>query len=196
VTFPVEPPAGSGEPGPDSLEDLTGREPLTAADRAESPETEQTQPSAKDRAAEGPPGPTVEVAAADTSTETGPLEPVHPAPDPGADAASLAAPASGPEEPFTVGEKIRSVLEALLAATDRAEGETGAALSVLRWLIRSRWIAGRILPLFPPLEDEQAWHSWLTVAAGLALNLTSDGYELDVDEARAVGREILAELLV
>jgi hypothetical protein len=101
---------------------------------------------------------------------------------------------AGEEERFTVGEKIGSLLD-LVLNTPRGsdDARTRAALSALKFARRSG-LLDRFVVLFPPLEDEDAWHEWITAAVGVALNLTSDGYAVDVEAARELGAQVLGAL--
>jgi hypothetical protein len=100
-------------------------------------------------------------------------------------------PPAGPPG-FTSGEKIASVLDVVLTG-EPSDPKARAVLSTIRTARRFR-LLGPVLEAFPPLEDPAAWDQWLALAAGVALNLISDGVDVDLEAARAVGADVLAQL--
>lgn len=94
---------------------------------------------------------------------------------------------------YTAPEKIASVVRVVLARPS-ADPKVGALLAVLTSPLGSRLLVRPMLALLPPMDEPDGWDDWLAVLAGTALELVSDGRELDVDQARADARFILAAL--
>jgi hypothetical protein len=97
------------------------------------------------------------------------------------------------EPGFTAPEKISSVVERVLSAPTAGDPKLAAAMRALR-AGRRFGLFGPLLALLPPADDPAQWDSFLVLATGLALNLTSDGVDVDVDQAREAGAQLLAEL--
>jgi hypothetical protein len=102
--------------------------------------------------------------------------------------------APAPAASFTVGEKIRSLLDVVLRNPEAPKDATAAAtLRAFRTAERFG-LTKPVARMFPSLDDEEAWHAWLAIATGVCLELTSDGVELDVEACRRAARLVLAEL--
>jgi hypothetical protein len=112
---------------------------------------------------------------------------VEPAVDTGA-----AAEAAAPVDSFTSGEKIRSLVDLVLNAPP-PDARTRSAVAAIKTAQRFRLLRP-ILDTFPPLDDPQAWDEWIATAVGVALNLVSDGVDVDVDELERQGALILGQL--
>jgi hypothetical protein len=112
---------------------------------------------------------------------------VEPAVDTGA-----AAEAAAPVDSFTSGEKIRSLLDLVMNAPP-PDARTRSAVAAIKTAHRFRLLRP-ILDTFPPLDEPGEWDEWIAVAVGVALNLVSDGVEVDVDELERHGALVLASL--
>jgi hypothetical protein len=96
-------------------------------------------------------------------------------------------------EAFTAPEKIGSVVGAVL---DRPspEPKVAALLAVIASPLGHRLLVRPMLALLPPLDQPGEWDEWLGLLAGCALELVSDGVEVDVDQARESARVVLGLL--
>lgn len=112
--------------------------------------------------------------------------------DHGETAAVPGAGASPGPDSFTAPEKISSVAQAVLAKP--AEPKVAALLAVITSPLGKRLLLQPMLALLPPLDAPAEWDAWLAVLAGCALELASDGVIVDVDQAQAQARYLLAEL--
>lgn len=95
-------------------------------------------------------------------------------------------------EAFTAPEKITSVVRAVLARP--GEPKVRALVAVITSPLGERLLLRPMLALLPPLDQPGEWDEWLAVLAGCALELASDGVNVDVDQARADARFMLAAL--
>jgi hypothetical protein len=95
-------------------------------------------------------------------------------------------------EAFTAPEKITSVVRAVLARP--GEPKVRALLAVITSPLGDRLLLRPMLAMLPPLDQPGEWDEWLAVLAGCALELASDGVTVDVDQARADARFMLAAL--
>jgi hypothetical protein len=96
---------------------------------------------------------------------------------------------------FTSGEKIRTVFEAM---QDRLAGDGSGGAKLIRRGIKVASMAGLLEPLvsqLPGWDEPDEWDARLTFAVGLALALMSDGYDPDLEGARAVAVEVLGNLV-
>jgi hypothetical protein len=100
---------------------------------------------------------------------------------------------SAPPVLFTAPDKIVSVARAV-AARPGADPKVAALVSVLGSRVGRSLITDRLLELLPPLDDPDEWDELLGMLVGVALNLTSDGLELDVDACRSAGAELLGRV--
>lgn len=96
-------------------------------------------------------------------------------------------------EAFTAPEKLASVVHAVLA-TPSGDPKLQAALAALTSSLGRRLLVEPMLGLLPPLDQPDEWDAWLSLIAGAALELTSDGAEVDVDLARQDARALLVAL--
>lgn len=103
------------------------------------------------------------------------------------------APAEPAPERFTAPDKVVSVARAV-AARPSADPKVSALVAVLGSRMGRALITDRLLELLPPLDDPDEWDQFLAMLVGVALNLTSDGLELDVDVCRQAGAELLGRV--
>jgi hypothetical protein len=96
-------------------------------------------------------------------------------------------------ERFTAPEKVVSVARAV-AARPSSDPKVSALVAVLNSRVGRSLITDRLLELLPPLDDPEEWDAFLAMMVGVALNLTSDGLELDVDACRQAGAELLGRV--
>jgi hypothetical protein len=96
-------------------------------------------------------------------------------------------------ERFTAPEKVVSVARAV-AARPSADPKVSALVAVLNSRVGRSLITDRLLELLPPLDDPEEWDQFLAMMVGVALNLTSDGLELDTDACRQAGAELLGRV--
>lgn len=94
---------------------------------------------------------------------------------------------------FTAPEKISAVVREVLARP-AADPKVGAILAVITSPIGDRFLLRPMLALLPPLDAAEEWDAWLAILAGCALELSSDGVELDVTAARDDARMLLQAL--
>jgi hypothetical protein len=97
------------------------------------------------------------------------------------------------EPAFSAPEKIAGVAQAVLAAPSgdpKVAGVLGAIMSPLG----RRFLLQPMLNLLPPVDEPDEWDTWLALLAGVACELTSDGVEVDLADAREQARAVLAAL--
>jgi hypothetical protein len=94
---------------------------------------------------------------------------------------------------YTAPEKITSVARMVLARP-AADAKVRALLGLITSPFGTRLLVQPMLALLPPLDDAAAWDEWLGMLAGFALELASDGVEIDVDAARVHAGYVLAAL--
>lgn len=102
-------------------------------------------------------------------------------------------PAAGPPDLFTAPDKIVSVVQAMLAKPS-PDPKVNAVLRVLQSRLARNVIVNPVLALLPPLDAPDDWDAYLAMLVGCALELASDGVEIDVDVARDNARQQLAGL--
>lgn len=95
----------------------------------------------------------------------------------------------GPPQ-FTSGEKVASLVERLMNGPPPDDAKTRVALRALKWAKRVGMV-DPIVALFPPIDDAEAWDTWLALGVGIALNLVSDGVGVDQAQARVAGAQVL-----
>lgn len=122
------------------------------------------------------------------ATETQPAEPAAGESGPAEDGARVP-PAPG----YGAGEKIASLVDHFLQAPPSASADVRAAMSAIRAAHRFRLLRP-VLALFPETSEHAEWDQRIAAFVGIALNLTSDGVDLDVDACRQAGALILADL--
>jgi len=115
-------------------------------------------------------------------------EPYDPASDLPADSQQDA----GTSPAFTAPEKITSVVRAVLARP--GEPRVRTLLAVITSPLGDRLLLRPMLALLPPLDAADEWDAWLALLAGCALELVSDGVEIDLAEVQAEARFLLAAL--
>jgi len=96
---------------------------------------------------------------------------------------------------FTSGEKIHTVFEAM---QERLAGDGSGGAKLIRRAIKVASMAGLLEPFvsqLPAWDEPDEWDARLTFAVGLGLALMSDGYEPDIEGARAVAVEVLGNLV-
>lgn len=102
---------------------------------------------------------------------------------------------AGLAEPgFTVGEKLASLLDAIVTGPTPDDAGAAYAYRTLRLLVRLP-MTRKLGSYFPDLDDEDGWHALIALLVGVLLNLPSDGAQLDLDAAAALGADTLASLM-
>jgi hypothetical protein len=94
---------------------------------------------------------------------------------------------------FTAPEKLASIAHAITSRPTR-DPKVNALLAMLTSGLGRRLVLDRALELLPPLDQPDEWDQWLALLVGCALELTSDGVELDVDACREIGRQTIMAL--
>ena len=94
---------------------------------------------------------------------------------------------------FTAPEKIASVVQAVLASPGTDPKMRGLLAALTSGLGR-RLLIAPMLEMLPSMDEPEEWDAWLEVLVGIALELTSDGVDLDTAEARGKARFILSAL--
>lgn len=94
---------------------------------------------------------------------------------------------------FTAPEKIGEVVRAVLA-NPSTDPKMRGILSMLTSGLGRRLVVAPMLELLPPADAPEEWDAWLGLLVGCALELSSDGAELDVDASRIMARELLGAL--
>jgi hypothetical protein len=98
-----------------------------------------------------------------------------------------------PPGSFTAPEKIASVAQAVLAAPS-GDPKVAAVLAAIVSPLGRRFLLQPMLNLLPPVDEPAEWDLWLALLAGVACELSSDGVDVDLAEAREQARDVLAAL--
>ena len=94
---------------------------------------------------------------------------------------------NGDAPAYGAGEKVHAVVEHVFRLRAR-----DPQLALL--LTTARLIKRPLRNALPPAHESEAWDQLLALLVGVALNLVSDGVEIDVEQAKEAGAVALAEL--